>query len=87
MPISRQQAIDALQRHEHETHERLSGAQATVKRLEDELAEAKTIRLALIEEALGEGWTQAKVGRAIGMTRQRVAQLRAGAGCEHEHEG
>jgi hypothetical protein len=84
MPISRKQALDALQRCDHETDDRLSSAQATVKRLQDELAEAKAIRLALIEEALTEGWTQARVGRALGMTRQRVAQLRAG---RDEHEG
>jgi uncharacterized small protein (DUF1192 family) len=83
MPITRKQAVDALQRHDVETHDRLAGAQAEVARLQAELAEAKAIRFAVIEEAMTEGWTQARVGRALGMTRQRVGQLRR-EGREHE---
>lgn len=80
MPISREQALHALERHDREIHDRLASAQAEVARLQDELANAKVIRLGLIEEALTEGWTQVKVGQALGMTRQRVAQLRAADG-------
>lgn len=74
--ISREAALAALARHEQETDERLREAQAKVTRLQAELDEAKDMRRGVIEEALAQGWTQAKVGRALGVTRQRVAQLR-----------
>lgn len=79
-PISHQQAKEVLERHEREVADRLHQSQAKVDRLLAELAEAKSIRLAVIEEAIGEGWSQAKVGRALGLTRQRVAQIRAADG-------
>jgi DNA-directed RNA polymerase specialized sigma subunit len=72
----RQAALDTLARLDRETGERLRHAQSEVDRLQAELDEAKDIRRGVIEEALAQGWTQAKVGRSLGMTRQRVAQLR-----------
>jgi hypothetical protein len=77
MPISRDQALAALDRFDYQTGARLREAQGRVDALLAELAEAKVVRVALIDEALEAGWSQAKVGRALGLSRQRVMQIRA----------
>lgn len=91
MPISREQAIEALGRHDREVDARLRAAQARVDELRAELTEAKAIRVAVIEEAIAGGWPQAQVGRSLGVTRQRVRQIRAEHGQAPdnptEHEG
>src|SRR4051812_42345677 len=56
MSISRREALDALERADRETSERLGEAQRTVDELQAQLADAKVVRLALIEEAIAEGW-------------------------------
>jgi uncharacterized small protein (DUF1192 family) len=76
MPISREQALEVLDRFDREMDERLKTAQSEVERLQAELADAKRIRVAIIEEAIAKNWPQARVGRSLGTTRQRVAQLR-----------
>jgi hypothetical protein len=74
----RAQALAALERLNAEIDERLRTAQARVQELQAELEEAKQVRSAVVEEALSEGWSQARVGRSMGLTRQRVAQIRGG---------
>jgi chromosome segregation ATPase len=74
----RAQALAALERLNAEIDERLRSAQTRVQELQAELEEAKQVRSAVVEEALGEGWSQARVGRSMGLTRQRVAQIRGG---------
>jgi 2-keto-4-pentenoate hydratase len=74
----RTQALAALERLNAEIDERLRSAQTRVHELQAELEEAKRVRSAVVEEALSEGWSQAQVGRSMGITRQRVAQIRGG---------
>jgi 2-keto-4-pentenoate hydratase len=74
----RAQALAALERLNAEIDERLRSAQTRVHELQAELEEAKRVRSAVVEEALSEGWSQAQVGRSMGITRQRVAQIRGG---------
>ena len=73
--ISREQALKALEKHKTEMIDRLDTAQATVLDLERQLADAKTIRAALIGEATEQGLSYAQIGARWNLTRQRVAQL------------
>jgi DNA-directed RNA polymerase specialized sigma24 family protein len=75
---ARKEALAALERADEETRERLLEADA--KRAEIRgLLEAADAKLAEeIARASEEGWTQVRIGETLGISRQRVAQLRDG---------
>jgi hypothetical protein len=83
MPISREQAIEALARLDRETDARLREAQKAVEEAARVYEQAKQVRAAVIEEAIAGNWSMGRVGKSLGMSRQRVSQLRH----EAEHGG
>jgi hypothetical protein len=76
MPQSREQLLAALARLDSEIDGRLREAQAAVDEAARAYEEAKQVRAAVIEEAISADWSMGKIGRTLGITRQRVAQLR-----------
>lgn len=76
--ITREEALAVLAEHEAQLAARLRASQARVEDCRTALREARRARAAVVEEALDDGWTQANVGRAMGITRQYVAQIRGG---------
>lgn len=74
--ITREQAVTALERHDNEVRDRLRGGQDAVRQAEEALTEAKEIRAGLIVEAIEAGWSMNRIGDELGLSKQRVAQLR-----------
>lgn len=76
MPRSREQVLAELARMNDEMDARLKESQTLVDNAFRAYEEAKQVRNAVFEEAIGYGWSMGRIGRACGLTRQRVAQLR-----------
>lgn len=74
--ITREQALTALDRHDREIAERLTAGNDAVRQAEEATREAKEIRAGLIGEAIAAGWTMTRIGEQLGLSKQRVAQLR-----------
>lgn len=73
---SREQVLAELARLDAEMDARLRESQEAVEEAARAYEEAKQVRAAVIEEAVGNRWSMGRVGKSLGMTRQRVAQLR-----------
>lgn len=76
MSNSRKEALAALERADAETRERLMAADAEVAEARAALEEAENKRSAEILRASEEGWTLQRIGDVLGLSRQRIAQLR-----------
>ena len=76
MSRRREEALRVLEQLRLETAERLRAAQAAVVAAERAVVDAKTVRAGVIGEAADEGWSQAAIGAELGVSKQRVAQLR-----------
>lgn len=76
---ARQAANDAVERADEATRERLLAADARVTAAEAELKAARAARGEEIAKALeDDGWSLTRIGDVLGITRQRVGQLRRG---------
>lgn len=75
---ARREALAALERADEETRERLLAADAKRAEARELLAEADAKLAEEIARATEEGWTQIRIGETLGISRQRVAQLRDG---------
>ena len=73
---SREQVMAELARMDSELDARLREVQDRVEAAAQAYEEAKQVRASVIGEAVGTGWSMGRIGRSLGMTRQRVAQLR-----------
>jgi hypothetical protein len=73
---SRDQILADLARLDNELDARLREAQTRVEEAAQAYEEAKQVRAAVIEEAVASSWSMGRVGKSLGVTRQRVAQLR-----------
>lgn len=74
---SREQLLAELARLDNEIDARLRETQARVEQAARAYEEAKQVRAAVIEEAVICGWSMGRVGKSLGITRQRVSQLRS----------
>jgi hypothetical protein len=72
--------LAALDRLDEEVAERLQAAQARVAAAEAELIESKRVRYEVIGEAMAARWSQSRIGEHLGLTKQRVAQIRRARG-------
>jgi hypothetical protein len=66
----------SIERIDHEITERLRAVQDRIAAAETELHAAKQQRLELIEEAMHARWSHTQIGAVLGLTKQRIAQLR-----------
>jgi hypothetical protein len=71
-------SVKQLDRIDNDITERLRAAQARIEAAERELAIAKQQRLSVIDEAMGVRWSLARIGEVIGLSKQRVQQIRRG---------
>lgn len=73
--------VKQIDRIDKEITERLHTSQARIEAAERELVAAKQERLGIIGEAMDARWSLARVGEVLGLSKQRVQQLRrAGSG-------
>lgn len=79
MPVRSTTVIDRLDR---EIDQRLRASQAEIERLEAELLAAKQQRAGVISEALTARWSHSRIGESLGLSKQRVAQLKPREGGE-----
>lgn len=70
--------VKQIDRIDHEITDRLLANQQRLADLEAEINATKQERLALIDEAMDARWSLARVGEVLGLSKQRVQQLRRG---------
>lgn len=74
--ISREEALRALARDDAEVAQRLRASVEGVAAAEAALADARAVRAAVINEAIDKDWSHSRIAAELGVSKQRVAQLR-----------
>jgi hypothetical protein len=74
--ITRDEARAALERDDQEIRGRLRESQAALAAAQSALSDAAQVRDGVIREALEAGWAMTRVAAALGISYQRVAQVR-----------
>jgi DNA-directed RNA polymerase specialized sigma24 family protein len=75
---ARRAAQEAVARADRETAERLLAAEARRQEVRTELAEADAELSRAVNLAVEDGWTLARIAECLGMSRQRIGQLKTG---------
>jgi DNA-directed RNA polymerase specialized sigma subunit len=75
---AREQALEAVARADEETRTNLLDADARVAAAQAELEQARAGRASAVSTAMEEGWTLVRVADVLGVTHQRVSQLKRG---------
>lgn len=68
--------LESLERLDREIAEHLQAAQARLVAAEAEVQAAKRNRADAIDGAMKARWTQTRIGAQLGVTKQRVQQIR-----------
>jgi uncharacterized protein (UPF0335 family) len=72
----RSRAQEMIAEEDAEIAARLRAANDRLAQAEAELEAIKEERAGIIGEAAGVGWSDARIGRVLGLSKQRIAQLR-----------
>lgn len=80
MSPARQALRDAQARADAETRERLLAADGELARVRAEMDEARAALSRAVGLAVEDGWSLVRIAETLGISRQRVGQLRSGDG-------
>jgi hypothetical protein len=73
--MNREQALAALDRHNAEIAARLRASQEAIADAEALVRARQQERAGIMGEAIGAGWSHARIGAELNLSKQRVAQL------------